>query len=275
MNTKVPVRQVFAVVIVSILISGAISAATLAVAVSRPSNALVPLGLLAGELCLIIPAWLYARRLGSAAGMFRLRPVSGQVLAVATIFGAGLTIVMDEVDRIIGRFFPAPEELGNLAHQWAGTDLQTALLLFLGIVVGAAVGEELLFRGFLQQTLERRWGDPTRAVLTTSLAFAALHFNPWWAIQIYTIGLFLGFLAWRTGSVFPGMAVHAVNNAAAFAFGRWSAEMQPWYLWRGHVAPWMLLAGGAAAVAAFLWLNKMPLPIRTGHAISHPKERAL
>ena len=61
------------------------------------------------------------------------------------------------------------------------------LFLFLAVVVMAPIGEEVVFRGFLQSFREQ-WKDVTRAVLITSLFFAMIHFNPYWTIQIYLLG---------------------------------------------------------------------------------------
>ena len=36
--------------------------------------------------------------------------------------------------------------------------------------------------------------------------------NPFWAVQIFIMGVIIGFLAWRTDSVIPGIIVHALNN---------------------------------------------------------------
>ena len=49
------------------------------------------------------------------------------------------------------------------------------------------------------------WKDITKAVLVTSLFFAMIHFNPYWTIQIYLLGVILGFLSWKTKSVIPSI----------------------------------------------------------------------
>ena len=90
------------------------------------------------------------------------------------------------------------------------------LFLFLAVVIIAPIGEEILFRGFLQRFLEKHWKDITKAVLVTSLFFALIHFNPYWTIQIYILGIFLGYLSWKTKSVIPSILLHGLNNGTAF-----------------------------------------------------------
>ena len=116
-----------------------------------------------------------------------------------------------------------------------------ALLLIVATVLIAPFSEEVLFRGFLQQFLEIHWKDVTKAVLITSLFFAGVHMNPGWMIQIYLLGIILGYLAWRTGSVFPGLILHSLNNGLALIMQN---VQEPWinyYIWRNHVSPLFLL----------------------------------
>lgn len=70
--------------------------------------------------------------------------------------------------------------------------------------------EELLFRGYMQTGLLARW-RPWLAVVVTSAVFAALHGEYAWGI--FPGGLWLGYMAWRSGSVFPGMICHFASNA--------------------------------------------------------------
>jgi membrane protease YdiL (CAAX protease family) len=71
------------------------------------------------------------------------------------------------------------------------------------VVLAAPLIEELMFRGFFQRILEYRQGDITKSVLLSAMVFALIHFNPWWIVQIYLMGLFMGYMAWRTDSIWP------------------------------------------------------------------------
>ena len=84
------------------------------------------------------------------------------------------------------------------------------LILFLVSVVPGAV-EELLFRGYLQRRLLQRW-HPLLVILATSSLFAIAHVDPMHAAAVFPLGLWLGFIAWRTGSILPAIACHFFNN---------------------------------------------------------------
>ena len=39
--------------------------------------------------------------------------------------------------------------------------------------------------------------------------------NPYWFFQIYILGIFLGFLAWKTNSIIAPLILHGLNNFIA------------------------------------------------------------
>ncbi len=86
-------------------------------------------------------------------------------------------------------------------------------LAILALVIGlfAAFGEEFLCRGYIQTRLSRRCGSLS-AVLISSLLFGILHFDVVHSTMAFFIGLYLGFLAERTGSIWPCIVCHALNN---------------------------------------------------------------
>lgn len=88
------------------------------------------------------------------------------------------------------------------------------VLDFLLLCVLPAVGEELLFRGALQG-LMRPCGSAV-AIFGPALLFALLHLDLTQSLTALSCGLFLGWLAERTGSILPGMLLHFANNCIAF-----------------------------------------------------------
>lgn len=85
-------------------------------------------------------------------------------------------------------------------------------LAFLTVAVVAPIAEELYFRGAWFAALRMRAGlVPT--VLLTALGFAAAHGEPRALPQLAVLGVILALLYERTGSIVPGIAVHAANNA--------------------------------------------------------------
>jgi membrane protease YdiL (CAAX protease family) len=113
--------------------------------------------------------------------------------------------------------------------------------------VVAGLFEEMLFRGFLQNSLEQ-YGDVTRAILWTALLFATFHMNPWWLAQIVLLGVILGVLAWKSDSIIPGAIVHAINNGLSVVIINTDESRLEILVWRGHVHPFLVLAALAVLV---------------------------
>jgi membrane protease YdiL (CAAX protease family) len=88
------------------------------------------------------------------------------------------------------------------------------------VCVIAPVCEEFLFRGFFFRAMSN-WRGPWPAALMTGLVFGAVHAGSAPLGDLVPLG-FLGFcLCWlyrQTGSLYPGIVVHAVNNCIAFAY---------------------------------------------------------
>lgn len=76
-----------------------------------------------------------------------------------------------------------------------------------------AVGEELLFRGVLEGILTPC--GKGIAIFLPALFFSLLHGRITQVFVAFFTGLFLGWLAWRSGSIFLGMGLHLVNNLLA------------------------------------------------------------
>lgn len=81
----------------------------------------------------------------------------------------------------------------------------------LSIVVCPAIFEELAFRGFLMARLTSLIG-PRDALLMQASLFAILHMSPLILPSHFVIGLGLGVMRQRTGSLIPGMLAHAAWN---------------------------------------------------------------
>lgn len=90
------------------------------------------------------------------------------------------------------------------------------------LVSAISIFEELAFRGVIL-ALFLRFYDPPRAVLFSALGFGAIHiFNllggaePIWAagqvVWATILGLFYGYVTYKTGSLLPAMLVHYLGN---------------------------------------------------------------
>ena len=261
MSSTLTIKNVFGIVILSVLsalVVGTIIASVGIVYLPENDNNITNfLALFIGQGFMVIPLLLFlTARKESFVDRLRIRKLPFPVILSTLVLSLGIIILVDEFDRIASLLFTPPEYLDQLGYMLKFDSFNMAVFLVFGIVVLAPLGEEILFRGFLQKFLEEHWQDVTRAVLVTSLFFAIIHLNPFWLIQIYMLGVILGFLAWRTGSIWAGFILHAANNLVALLFTNYNQVLDDIYTWQGHVAPWILLIGGGCIYVGFNWLNK-------------------
>jgi sodium transport system permease protein len=120
--------------------------------------------------------------------------------------------------------------------------------LFVGVSVLPALCEEALFRGVLLAALRGRVRTVT-AVVLSALAFSAFHLNPLQMPVTLVLGLVLGALVVRSGSLWPAVACHAVHNGGALAWGIWGAGAE-----LGEGWPLALLLG--PMLGAVLWVTR-------------------
>ncbi len=96
-----------------------------------------------------------------------------------------------------------------------------AWLAYLTIL--APVAEELLLRGEAYARADAALG-PAGAILVTAVIFAAAHVSSWGLarpVSLLPLALALGWLRWRTGRLWPGIALHGWSNLALVTYLLW------------------------------------------------------
>lgn len=159
--------------------------------------------MLAGAGARRVRSWQFGLRptpLWRAAGLVVLAFVA--FIVFAAIWSA---LIHSETDKVL-------EKLGS--KEGAGLLVASAALT----CVIAPVCEEILFRGFMFTAL-RNWKGPWLGALLTALLFGAVHATSAPAedlLPLAALGFVLCLLYRATGSLYPCIAVHAINNVIAF-----------------------------------------------------------
>lgn len=135
-------------------------------------------------------------------------------LGIVALGAIGLSHLCGEVLRRTSLF----EEsfLQHLEVTLTGLNGNELMLAAAGLVIAPAIGEELLFRGLLLRGLLPRVG-PASAILVSSILFGAAHIDPGQVIATSLLGVYLGVLAFASGSTRGAIACHMLNNAVALA----------------------------------------------------------
>ena len=109
-------------------------------------------------------------------------------------------------------WIPMPQFMEDLFASVFTNNLAT----FIMVTIVAAFGEEWLCRGVILKGLLANGMPPYKAIVWAALLFAILHLNPWQAIPAFCLGFAIGWVYWRTRSLWPCIFMHAVNNGIAF-----------------------------------------------------------
>ena len=88
------------------------------------------------------------------------------------------------------------------------------LLNLLVIALIPAVGEELTFRGVLQQGLTRKM-NPHVAIILSAAIFSFIHFQFYGFLPRMFLGILLGYMFYVSGSLWTSITMHFVNNGTA------------------------------------------------------------
>lgn len=170
---------------------------------------------------ILAPALLMATMLTtSLRKSLRIRMPHWTTLPLAVLLGLTLHPMYVLLAEWISYTYPISEQAASAMKPFADQINSAPWLsvLFLMALV-PAICEELAFRGFIFGGLVRGRGH-LRAVLITALMFGISHGVLQQSIAATIMGVLLGWIALRTGSVLPGILIHFTNNALSVSMER-------------------------------------------------------
>ena len=112
----------------------------------------------------------------------------------------------------ISSLIPVPEIVKKALLDMAG---QSGFFSFLVLVIAAPILEELIFRGIILDGLLNKY-SPLKSILISSLLFGLVHLNPWQFITGFIIGIFAGWIYYKTRSLSLAIIIHATANLSGF-----------------------------------------------------------
>ncbi|TMK38671.1 MAG: CPBP family intramembrane metalloprotease [Actinobacteria bacterium] len=228
----------------------AVVAAVAGANLAHPPPALNIGGLVVQDLGLVAAAIVFAGRVGRRPlapdfGLRRSRWRLGIGLAVG---GLAATLLFTLLwTNLLGAHQPEhlPRDLG------ADRSLAARLAVAGAVALVAPVCEELFFRGYFYAAL-RNWRGPLTAALLTGVTFGLVHGTSTPAVYLVPLSFFgvvLCLMYQRTGSLYPGIVLHSINNSLAFGVDEhWGWEI-PTLMAVALAVIWLLARGLAHATA--------------------------
>jgi uncharacterized protein len=158
-------------------------------------------------------------------GAFSVRRTTWRWMGLGAAAGVVAFLLKGVVNAaVIAVVGPVPDVQGPY-YASAGGGVLPLILTFVFIAVLTPVGEELFFRGVIANAL-LRYG-PVVGVLSSSAIFALGHGINIALPTAFVVGIIAAELMRRSGSVWPAVAVHAVNNLGLPIFVMITGAMAP------------------------------------------------
>jgi membrane protease YdiL (CAAX protease family) len=233
----------FAAALVAALLIGVVGA-VFGADIGHPPASVSVLSVIAQDACLIAAALFFARLAAvPRPAQFGLRPAPLKRSVIFVIAGyVGFVILSYLWLSLIGQ----PDAKDTITEDLGAKGSTVALIAVTFVVtVCAPLAEEFFFRGFYFGALRKNgfWV----AALLTGLTFGIVHVfgSPIaFIVPLALLGTALCFIREKTGSLYPGIALHCINNSVAMA----SSEHWSWQV------P-IVLVLAPAAIVALIWLG--------------------
>lgn len=140
------------------------------------------------------------------------------------LFGAvGLVVIVlawEVTSRSLGRE-ATPGFMTDLLK--SGRDKGAAVLLLLAFAVAAPMSEEALARGFLFRGWSASFLRVPGAIVLSSLVWTVVHlqYDMYFLAEVFSIGLWFGYMRYRSSSLWLTIVLHALNNLTAVVLTMW------------------------------------------------------
>lgn len=118
-----------------------------------------------------------------------------------------------------------PQSADNVVTTFSSIMDGNAVSLFLVIAVAPAICEEMLFRGLIYNSMKAKYRVSV-AIAIVAVLFGIYHMSLVKFIPTGLLGLVLCYVAYRTGSIFPSMMMHFLNNAASVAVSYYPEKIE-------------------------------------------------
>lgn len=109
-------------------------------------------------------------------------------------------------------------------------------LALFAVGIAAPLAEEVLFRGAIYNLLNEKF-NKYAAVGVSSILFALIHLNIYQASYTLFVGLFMGIIIMKTGSLWLAVIFHIVYNIFGSIFGAFDSRLMELLFTRTYILP--------------------------------------
>ncbi|HRX42548.1 MAG TPA: type II CAAX endopeptidase family protein [Clostridia bacterium] len=153
---------------------------------------------------------IFRKNLKASLRLNGFRISDAVLVVIITLFFMPLNLAANAFNMWLVRIIFGQNITVEIPVAETGGELIASILV---IGLAAAVCEEVLFRGILQGSMEKL--GKAGMFIIVSVLFAAFHFNIEHFLGVFILSILIGFIVYRTNSLYMGMLAHFTNNAAA------------------------------------------------------------
>ena len=134
------------------------------------------------------------------------------IVSVLTSWNESLhfPVSMQALEQTLRAFSESSER--EIESLLSGRGLDSLMYALLAVAVVPAVCEEFFFRGALQNFVRQWWGNEHVAVWLTAVIFSVAHGDVFGFLPRMAMGALLGYLYFRSGTIWVNTLVHCMNN---------------------------------------------------------------
>lgn len=158
---------------------------------------------------------LFAWKMGNRTSL-NFGPCPLVIVPILILITPAISLLMEPIIEAI----PYYQEFQELVMGALG---ENTWLIFATVAISAPLLEEILFRGIILDGFLKNY-SPRKAIIWSAIIFGLIHMNPYQFIGATLVGILMGWIYWRTRSLWLCILIHFVNNALGF-FLNWIFEL--------------------------------------------------
>lgn len=170
--------------------------------------------------------------------ILRINMPKAKELLLIPFIAIPAAIIVSVLSQLINYIFPFPPAyLEMLSRLFTMDDKLWKVFLVMAVTPG--ICEEIMFRGFLTRFFEKYGTKMT--IIISALLFASFHLDPFRFVPVFLLGLLLGYLTLRSGSIINSMLSHTINNGLALFLVSFSGSvwLKPFMIGEDGLQYWL------------------------------------
>ena len=222
---RIPVLIQALILMLSVTMAGTLSWSLLLIFIPAPWSIFIMGAVLFFYLLFFSGRWGHKATKASRSANFRSIKLPSMVWIWSIVAVIAFVVISQSMLVVTFRLVQFPTELFTI-YNLENIPLWAAWLFAFMAAMVAGICEETGFRGYGQFPLEKRYGSKV-AISLVSITFILIHLNQAWLPPIFIHGLilsvFLGYLAYLTGSLIPSIIAHTIMDV--FLFSYWWSDL--------------------------------------------------